>query len=96
MATNDPFILDEDTLKVLKGEKKKRRKKDLEKLAEKCRKLVGNSKNFLEEYLECIRLGGKLPNKKKVYKRRKKKIDTDNTEDPFLSLNADEIIVNED
>ena len=95
MAT-DPFMLDEDTLKSLKGKNKRRRKKDLKKLAETCRKLVGNSKNFLDEYLECIKLGGRLPNKKKVYKRRRKKINVDNAEDPFLSLNTDEIVVNED
>lgn len=91
---NDPFILDEDTLKELKGEKKRKRKKDLEKIAEKCRKLIGNSENFLIEYLECIKLGGKWPKKKKTQRRRKKKSTEDEAEDPFIDLDADELIIN--
>lgn len=89
------LILDEDTLEKIREltKKKKRGKKDVKKVMEKCMKLASTSKDFLETYIECMRLGGNLPKKKKQQRRkRKRKEEKKDTEDQFINMQELDLI----
>jgi len=90
----------ENTLEKLGKNKKRRkgkRKKDVNKLVENCRRLVGDSKNFLEDYLMCMKFGGKIPKKKKKKqnKRTRKKEEIKREKELLLNLDTEELYINE-